>query len=398
MGVLTIKKRRSRALILVACILAAACEFLLNDYTVRDYPEGVRDVACRGRSTCAVLGSGEVLCWGWNDYGQLGNGTTLSSAEPVEVVGLSSAAESLAWGGAGGRHFCTLLEPGGIKCWGANDYGQLGDNTFESRSTAVYVAGVISGVRSVAAGSWHSCALLDSGGVRCWGRNDSGQLGDGTMENRSAPSFVSGLTSGVFDIAAGGFHSCALLDSGGVTCWGSNLFGQLGGGTTGLTSTVPTAVPSLSVGVAFVSGGGQHTCALLNSGGVRCWGSNEHGQLGNGTTDNSMEPVDVVGLEPEVGALSAGCNHNCILTAARGARCWGSNEFGQLGDGTTTDSLEPRNVAGLESGIFSLAAGCTHTCALRSDGRIMCWGENLDGQLGDGTTTNRSTPVEVSLP
>jgi alpha-tubulin suppressor-like RCC1 family protein len=383
--------------LLFACALAAACEFLLGDYTVREYPEGVRDIACRGRSTCAVLGSGEILCWGWNDYGQLGNGTNLGSAEPVAVVGLSSAAGSLAVGGAGGRHFCALLESGGIKCWGANDYGQLGDNTFDSRNTAVYVSGVISGVRALSAGSWHTCALLDEGAVRCWGRNDSGQLGDGTIEHSSVPGFVTGLGSGVYDIAAGGFHTCALLNSGGVTCWGSNIVGQLGGGATGLTSTVPAAVPSLPVGVASVSGGGQHTCALLNSGGVKCWGSNEFGQLGNGTTAGSMEPVDVTGLATEAAALSAGCNHTCILTAGRGVQCWGSNEFGQLGDGTTADSLEPHGVAGLDSGVFSLASGCTHTCALRSDGRIMCWGENLDGQLGDGTNVSRPSPVEVSF-
>jgi alpha-tubulin suppressor-like RCC1 family protein len=385
-----------RRVIPLLLVVTASCEFMLHDYSVNeDKIGGVSALACRGRTTCALLGTGKVKCWGWNDYGQLGNGTTEGSPSPVDVIGLPSAVEDLVDGGAGGRHFCALLNAGSIKCWGDNGNGQLGDNTREARSTAVYVTGILSGARAVTAGSWHSCALLGGGGVRCWGLNDAGQLGDGTTEERIAPSYVSGLGEGVRAIAAGGFHTCALLETGGLTCWGNNVLGQLGGGTVSVFSTTPAALPSLTAGVGSVSAGGNHTCALLETGGLRCWGDNTSGQLGDGTTTGRMEPRDVPALTSGVMAVSAGCNHTCALLESRAVQCWGDNDFGQLGDGTTADRPEPAGVAGLDSGIFSVVAGCTHTCALRSNGKILCWGENVDGQLGTGTNVNQSLPVEV---
>jgi alpha-tubulin suppressor-like RCC1 family protein len=263
--------------------------------------------------TCALLSSGGVKCWGVNLYGNLGNGSTISVSTPVDVSGLSSGVIAIS---AGRNHTCALLSSGGVKCWGDDMYGDLGDGKHQQENQPVDVSGLSSGVIAVSAGGNHTCALLSSGGVKCWGNNAWGQLGDGTRDNKFIPVDVSGLsTSGVVAISAGGSHTCALLSSGGVKCWGINEFGQLGKGESNgseilkdnLFSTIPIDVVGLSSGVTAISAGGAHTCALMNSSGIKCWGDNFSGQLGNGTTsgpticDETMPcstfPVDVVNNE-----------------------------------------------------------------------------------------------------
>jgi alpha-tubulin suppressor-like RCC1 family protein len=209
---------------------------------------------------------------------------------------------------------------------------------------------------AIAAGGLHTCALTAGGGVKCWGRNNRGQLGDGTTTNRNTPVNVSGLTSGVDAIAVGRYHTCALTAGGGVKCWGRNIYGQLGDGTW-TQRTTPVDVSGLTSGVAAIAAGGYHTCALMEGGGVKCWGRNSYGQLGDGTTTDRNMPADVSGLTSEVAAIAAGWDHTCALTAG-GVKCWGRNSNGQLGDETTTDRDIPVDVSGLTSGRWEL-----HLCA-----------------------------------
>jgi alpha-tubulin suppressor-like RCC1 family protein len=358
---------------------------------------GVTAIAAGGDDTCALLSNGTVKCWGLNFSGQLGNGTTIDSTTPVAVGGLSGAAAI----SAGYTHTCAVLSQGTIQCWGSNSHGQLGNGTTTDSSTPVAVSG-LTGVTAIAAGGdtavGHTCALLSGGTVECWGFNSNGQLGNGTTTDSSTPVAVSGLTGGTA-IADGGEttvgHTCALLSGGTVKCWGSNVVGQLGNGTTTDSST-PVAVIGLSGlgGATTVAGGGDHTCALLTNGTVKCWGYNSDGQLGNGTTIDSTTPVAVSGLSGAT-AMVAGNIHTCALLSSGTVQCWGGDSNGQLGSGTTINSSTPVAVSGL-SGATAIASGASHTCALLSDGTVQCWGYNGFGQLGNGTTTDSSTPVAVS--
>lgn len=205
---------------------------------------------------------------------------------------------------------------------------------------------------------------------------------------------VSGLGSGIAAIAAGRDHTCALTTGGGVKCWGRNWAGQLGDETTTNRNT-PVDVSGLGGGVAAIATGQSHTCALTTSGGVKCWGANGSGQLGDGTTTNRTTPVDVVGLGSGVAAIAAGERHTCALTTGGGVKCWGSNGSGQLGDGTWTQRNTPVDVSGLGSGVQAIAAGGSHTCALTTGGGVRCWGWDGYGQLGLGTIIYRTTPVDV---
>jgi hypothetical protein len=351
----------------------------------------VAAVAAGSRHTCALTTAGGLKCWGYNYSGQLGDGTTTSQSTPVDVTGLTSGVAAVA---AGVDHTCALTTAGGLKCWGSNYVGQLGDGTTTSQSTPVDVTGLTSGVAAVAAGGGHTCALTTAGGLKCWGYNGSGQLGDGTTTSQSTPVDVTGLTSGVAAVAAGGGHTCALTTAGGLKCWGSNRSGQLGDGTTS-SQSAPVDVTGLTSGVAAAASGGKHTCALITAGGLKCWGHNYSGQLGDGTTTSQSTPVDVTGLTSGVAAVAAGSNHTCALTPAGGLKCWGYNLAGQLGDGTTTNHSTPVDVTGLTSGVAAVAGGDYHTCALTTAGGLKCWGSNYFGQLGNGTTTSHSTPVDV---
>jgi alpha-tubulin suppressor-like RCC1 family protein len=368
--------------------LAAALGLLLCAF-VATGQRTVAEAPVGSEHTCAIGFGGNVKCWGTNFSGQLGDGTNVSHGLPVDVKGLSRDATTIA---AGAEHTCAVVA-GSVKCWGANLSGQLGDGANANRNVPVAVSGLALPVVYVAAGGSHTCALSTRGSVKCWGANFAGQLGDGTTVNRSLPVDVAGLPSGVTALAAGAEHTCALV-AGEVRCWGANFAGQLGDGTNANRDT-PTVVATLPYPATAIAAGGSHTCAMLASGQVKCWGSNFSGQLGDGTNTNRNAPVDVVGLSWGVSAVAAGSEHTCALVAG-GTRCWGANFSGQLGNATSANHNSPVEVRGLSSGIAAIAAGAEHTCALDLAGAMRCWGSNHSGQLGDGTTVNRSTPVDVA--
>ena len=355
--------------------------------------QNVVSIAAGNGYTCALTDRGAVKCWGGNSYGALGDGSTTNRPLPVNVVGLSSGVQAIV---AGHGHTCALLNSGGVKCWGLNNYGQLGDDTRSTRLIPVDVVGLSSGVSVLAAGFTHTCAALTSGGVKCWGANSAGQLGDGTTADRNTPVAVLDLSGIVTTLAAGDRHTCAGLSGGGIKCWGDNWFGQLGDGTT--TSHLRAVdVLVLSSAVNALVTGSYHTCALTNSAGIKCWGYNDAGQLGDGSRLNHLTPGDVSGLTSGVKAITAGGNHTCATLNSGGIQCWGDNNSGQLGDDTLTPRNIPVMVVQLNGAVFTtLVTANTHTCAVASSSNVKCWGSNYYGQLGDGSTAPyRTAPIDT---
>lgn len=354
---------------------------------------------------CVLTSGGGVKCWGYNNTGMVGDGTKHDRLKPVGVTGLSSGVADVqaVW-----DHSCALTNGGAVKCWGHNGDGELGDGTLIQRLQPVGVTGLGSGVQAISLGFDSGCALTTGGGVQCWGYNGNGQLGDGTRTTRKNPVDVFGLTSGVSAIAAGWDHTCALLNTGGVKCWGQNAHGEVGNGTR-TDALKPVAVTGLSSGVAAVSAGFDHTCALLNSGSMQCWGNNATGEIGDGTATSRKTPKSVFGLS-SVASISAGYNHTCAVTTGGGAKCWGNNDSGELGDGTTTTRYNPTNVYRSTSGVDMISAGgwkrAGLTCLLTTSGATKCFGANHGvsglepivshgGQIGDGTTVDRHIPITV---
>ncbi len=326
--------------------------------------------------------------WGWNGLGQLGSGQGAQSL----VAGAPTSLRYAVSLSAGYHHTLALTSYGAIFAWGWNHFGQLGigcsyttscEPALEPRPVAVPTN--LQKVKAVAAGGFHSLALLENGTVLSWGFNGVGQLGFGTTDAQVSPHPVPGLTD-VVAISAGIYHSLAVRSDGSVWAWGWNYFGQLGDGTT-TDRPVPTRVPGLT-GVTAVAGGGYHSLALAN-GTVQAWGMNNVGQLGDGTVVGRLRPTAVPGLA-SVSAVAAGGFHSLAVTGT-GVSTWGWNAFGQLGDGTTADRAAPSRVA---PGTVA-AGGLGHTVALQSDGTVTAWGWNVLGQLGDGSTTTRTTPVAV---
>ena len=345
--------------------------------------------------TCALTSSGGVRCWGANEFGQLGNGTTTPSVTPVNVSGISSGVMALS---AGVHYGCALTSSGGVRCWGKGTGGQLGDGAGANSSVPVTPVGLSSDVRSVSAGFAHACALMGDGTVRCWGSNGQGPLGDGTRTSSLVPQTVPGL-SGVVQLAAGGVHTCVRTDTGGVKCWGYDAYGQVGNGTAAPTPDgdvlSPVDVVGLS-GVASIAVGGYHSCAMFTDGLVKCWGYNGDGELGDGTNVNRSEPVAVAASAGAFASLALGAYGSCAITPGGGAMCWGAGQVGQIGDGAAVDRWLPTAVAGASSGTVALVVGRVHTCRVDASARLACWGGNLWGQVGNGTTApSVTTPTPV---
>ena len=355
-------------------------------------PNTSAPVSAGSGHSCALKPNGGLICWGVNSFGQLGSGSPVAnSLVPLDVIGLASGVAGVS---ASGSHTCAVTTGGAARCWGDNSYGQVGNGVYVAGGAPIEPVGLSSGIAAIATGETHSCALTSVGGVKCWGRNNFGQLGDGSGVDMPAPTDVSGLTSGVVAIAVGGRHSCALTSGGGMKCWGLNSFGALGNGAGMGASFVPVDVSSLTTGVAAIGAGDNTTCAVTTGGGAKCWGRNDNGGVGDGSQGNQINaPVDVVGLGAGVAAISPGGSHTCALMTSGGVKCWGRNDLGQVGDPTGASHLAPFDVPSLTAGVFAVDAGSSHSCAMMNYGGVKCWGAG--GQLGNGIANGSYVPVNV---
>jgi alpha-tubulin suppressor-like RCC1 family protein len=385
-----------------ACV-AHACGMACDPGFLRSGQSCRRAVAVTAgfAHTCALLEGGAVACWGANEHGQVGDGTTQDRYSPVEVA-LPGPASAVA---AGYVHTCAAVS-GDVYCWGDDAVGELGPAARADTSRPGQVPG-ISGVTALSAGGGenagtprtfygHTCALT-GGTVWCWGADESGQLGDGAFQvSRPTPAPVGGLGSGATAVAVGDRHSCAVV-AGAVQCWGADAAGQLGDGGSQNQSAPRQAV---AAGALAVAAGSSHSCAVVGPAGseaLSCWGDNSSGQVAGGVNTPALERTP---LQPDLGfpfhptGVAAGNAHTCAFTrGAAGPVCFGSDASAELGLPPAPRGL---NVLSLPS-VQALAAGYHHGCALLGDGSLRCWGDDTWGQLGNGTAGgNVSTPVIVS--
>ena len=316
-------------------------------------------LAAGDEHTCALHADGTVQCWGANDFGQLGNPEVESSTVPVPVW-LPAGAEAVAID-TGTFHTCAVTRDHRVYCWGSNDWGQLGLGQFGNQSTPALVTLAPSDAvaSDVTAGGFTTCVLLSNGAAQCWGRNQYAEVGDGTRTMRNTPTPVTGIADAV-DIDAGTNHVCVLRSVGRAQCWGRAADGRTGDST--------------FANVAEVSAGGAHTCMRTTVGGLRCWGLNTYGQL----TPNDIDAGIV--------RVSAGGAHTCVATDGGTVRCWGDTSFGQLGLSNVV--VEGRSV-------LETAAGVRHTCARLDDASVWCWGDSVAGQAGDHSLTLSASPVNL---
>lgn len=339
--------------------------------------------------TCALTETGGVKCWGANLSGQVGDGSRTSKRlTPVQVVGLTDGVIAI---DAGSESSCAVTTDGELICWGRRDYSSGFRDYKYNIYTPTQVIGLNSKIVTISTQN-EFCVLTRSGGVKCWCNciPMSGEIEPYTV----TPEDVSGLENNVTKIAVQG-TDCALTAGGKVKCWGSNQFGELGNGTNTNSYDTPVDVAGITQGAIAITTGENFACALMDSGNVKCWGHNSDGQLGDGTNTDSWTPVDVIGLEEKTTAISAGFAHVCALLSTGGVKCWGSNIYGQLGVGSYKDHSTPVSVKYLSKGVVSISAGYFQTCAVTANGEVMCWGKNDWGQLGDGSTKERLSPVYV---
>ena len=381
---------RTQSRVVAGLLVVLGSVLVMPAATADAAPSKASTVSAGYLHTCAVTSKGAARCWGANEYGQLGNNSTTDSSTPVGVYGLGSKVKNIT---SGYLHSCALTTNGRVWCWGNNTYGQLGNNSTTNSARPVAVAGLGRGVRAIDAGWFDTCAITARGAVKCWGNNSYGQLGNNTTTSSLTPVQVHGLTRGAKAVSASYFHTCAITAKGAAKCWGNNSWGELGDNTAN-ESAKPVGVYGLNKRVKQISAGYTSTCAVTTKGAAKCWGSNLYGQLGDNSTTTTGKPVNVYGLGSDIKSVKAGGYHACALTTAGGVRCWGLNDEGQLGDNSTISSLKPVVVATADK-MRVITSGFEHTCAMTAQRAITCWGYNQRGQLGDNSTANRSQPVTV---
>lgn len=350
---------------------------------------GLPHMSTSQRSGCFLPSNGTLWCWGSSEI--------VPSVPPVQV-GSSTSWRSV---GLGRGHACALQQDGSLWCWGDNNRGQLGSgsNTYEPTPVRIGSASWM----AVSAGGLHTCGIQSNGSLWCWGLDDYGQLGDGTANgfpDTLTPVQV-GSSTGWTALSAGEFHTCGIQSGGTLWCWGGNPYGQIGDGST-VDVWSPTQIGSSTswTNVSAGSGDGSvgaraHTCGRQDDGTLWCWGLNDRGQLGDGTTTDRWLPTQI-GATATWSGVSTGGFHSCGLRSDGTLWCWGANESGQLGNGMTMDSPTPVPVSSAASwGVGSAAYG--HSCGVQIDGSPWCWGLNGSGQLGDGLMMDSPTPVQVDV-
>ncbi|MBT5617984.1 MAG: hypothetical protein HOJ71_02815, partial [Euryarchaeota archaeon] len=359
-------------------------------------------IAIGGEHMCVITDQKSVMCWGNGASGQLGNNDTTSHVSPVLVEGFGPGRTATALS-AGFAHTCALLDNGSVTCWGKGTSGQLGDDLSQDSPLPATITALPSGHKAItiASGYDHTCAILDDGSVACWGEGSSGQLGNGALIDSSTPQTTQslGFNSSAKSISLGRYHSCAITDNGTTVCWGQGSQGQLGNGATSEEASPVTTAPfPFNQKAVALASGEEHTCALMSTGSVACWGNGANGRLGNGASSSASTPelTEPFGGGRTAVAISSQHQHTCALLNDGNVSCWGSDEDGRAGTG---DALSEHNIptdtAGLGAGrtSLSIAAGFSSTCAILDDLSTVCWGD-LNPPAGN---VYASTPSELTL-
>ena len=375
------------------------------------------------RHSCSVMANGTVKCWGEGSNGQLGQGATTARNYPVSVVGVggSGTLGNIVQVSTGLEHSCGLTSGGQVNCWGKGAHGRLGNGASIDSNHPVAVkniagTGTLSGIVQISGGDAHTCAVTSATKVVCWGKGGNGRLGHGAVSDSSLPVVAKGPAGGggvelsqIVQVGTGSGYTCALATSGRVACWGRGHHGQLGNNATA-DSNIPVYVfetQSSAIalsGIAQISVGWDHSCALTWSSEVKCWGRGEEGRLGDRGTSNKSYPVSVFagetgsGLLTNIVQISSGWGHSCAVSSDSRVKCWGRGDQGQLGNNRNDNVGYPVDVVFEDnplSNIVELSVGREHTCALSSKNQVQCWGKGANGELGSNENINSSTPVIV---
>jgi alpha-tubulin suppressor-like RCC1 family protein len=340
------------------------------------------------KHSLSVCSNKTAMAWGQDVYGQLGNSTSIPYSNiPVSVISLTGIVAI----SGGYYHTVALKDDGTVWAWGDNQYGQLGDATNTNSSVPVQVSS-LTGITAICAGFGHSIALKDNGTVWAWGDNSYNQFGNGDFINSNVPVQISTLTN-ITAIAAGGYHTIALKNDHTIWACGYNIYGQIGSGSTAGTIDVPVQISSLT-DITSIAAGIYHTIALKSDGSFWIWGFNVYGQLGNGTNTQSNVPL-LISSMTNVSAIAGGEHHTLALKKDGTVWAWGWNVSGQLGDGTNTNSNVPVQITSL-SGISAIGAGYEHSLFLKNDNSVWSCGKNSEGQLGDGTIIGTNVPIIIT--